>query len=226
MAIKPTADRAHVLAQDGLKHLKTASYDAALEAFAESAKLYAEIGDIASEATQRMIVADIYCASGQPVKALATYQSVHDIFSGAGNTAGMASTHNNMGLLLTRMQRYDEAIAAFKAAMHGFDLCAQPQKVAEQLGNLGSVCRDKHEYAQALEYYQRAMAIFLKADALDKVADQHANIGYIHAMNSDINAALTHFELARALYEQTENPVKTRHTVKNIELLKGSAKDA
>lgn len=225
MESRPNANMAKSLAQEGLGLLKDASYGAALEAFSEAARLYAETGDIANETIQKMIVADIYCVSGQQDKALATYQQVLFRLCGANDMAAMAATQNNIGLLLTRMQRYDEATTAFNDAMQAFEQCGQPERVAEQLANLGSVCRDKREYVEARDYYQQAQTIFEQCGASDKIADQHANIGYIHIMLGDKNAGLAHFEQAKLLYEQTGNIAKVRNTVKNIELIKAQTKD-
>lgn len=221
MDSKSTVDMAKTFARDGLRFLNSASCDAALEAFAESARLFAEGGDSAGEAAQRLVIADIQCAMNQPEKALDTCRSVLSILAAREDTTGIAVVLNNIGLLLARLRRYEEAGAAFFDALRAFEVCGKPDRVAEQLGNLGSVCRDRQEYERALDYYHQALHQFDTIGCIDKVADQYANIGYIQVMRGDKDAGRDNFEKARTLYEQAGDAAKARRAVQNIELLKG-----
>ncbi|MDY0263047.1 tetratricopeptide repeat protein [Syntrophotalea acetylenica] len=213
------ADRAKSFADSGFGHLKTASYDAALDAFAEAARLCEQAGDKAGEATQRMIMADICFATGRQGQALDIYREVLAILRPDADKARIAAVQNNIGLLLSRLQRHAEAMAAFGEARAGFQACGQTQRAAEQLGNMGSLCRDRQAYEDALNYYQQALEMFEEMALAEKIADQHANIGYIHAMRGDKDAGLLHFEQALTLYRQSGNQDKALETQKNIDTL-------
>ncbi len=216
-----TSTEAKVFALEGLEHLKSASYDAALEAFEESARLYAQAGDAGAEAAQRMLIADIQCALNQLDKALNTSFSILSNLSAVDDTAGRAAVLNNIGLLLVRLQRYEEADEAFHEALRFFEACGKPDRAADQLGNLGSVCRDRHEYSRALDYYQQALQRFETIGCTDRIADQYANIAYIHVICGEKTAGLDNFERARELYERAGDAGKARRTMENIDLLRG-----
>jgi|AMWB02.1.fsa_nt_gi tetratricopeptide (TPR) repeat protein len=216
-----TVKAAKAFALEGLKQLKSASYEAALEAFEESAGLYAQAGDAGAEAAQRMVIADIQCALNQLDKALSTSFSILSHLAAVDDTAGRAAVLNNIGLLLVRLQRYEEADEAFRDALRLFEACGKPDRAADQLGNLGSVCRDRHEYVRALDYYQQALHRFETLGSPGRIADQYANIAYINVMRGEKSAGLINFEKARELYERAGDADKARRTMENIDLLRG-----
>ena len=214
-------DRIKSLTRDGFAHYENAAYEEALSAFFETVRLCKEDGNIIGEANQLMIVADIYCATGQPDKALDSYRSVYNLLASIDDCAGMAAVQNNIGLLLSRMQLYEEAMTAFDDARNKFEACGLPERVADQLGNMGSVCRDSENYVTALDFYRQALRRFEQMKLPVKIADQYANIGYIYVLQENKDAALESFAKAETLYRHNGEKQKAHQTLQNIQALRG-----
>ncbi len=122
---------------------------------------------------------------------------------------------SNLGLALTRLKRFDEAIAAFdqaialepghvtsrlnranalrqagklREALAGYDAALALGADADVLFNRGSVL-------EALEQYQEAMASYHAAlDLRPDFADAHTNLGNMFKATGDNNPALAHYD--------------------------------
>lgn len=215
------ADQVEALSLEGIDHYKNGYYDQALVAFGEAARFCRESGDVAGEARQRILEADVYCASDQQEQALASYRAALALYSRLGDNGCVANLHNNIGLLLTQLKQYDDALDAFEAALQQFESDGALEQVADQLGNMGSVCRDSEDYNRSLDYYRQALVRFEGLELPVRIADQHANIGYIYALQENKVAALEHFTQAAALYRRNGEERKARQTSQNIEALGG-----
>lgn len=118
-----------------------------------------------------------------------------------------AAAWNNLGLLLHRMGRYDEARTAYTAALE-----ADP-RLAEAAYNLGSLDEDCGDVEEAIGHYRRALEL------QPAYADAHFNLAAALARMGRSDAAVAHWQryleldsgspwarIARAHLEVLERP--------------------
>jgi tetratricopeptide (TPR) repeat protein len=93
-----------------------------------------------------------------------------------------AAAWNNLGLLLHRMGRYDEAREAYDTAV------AQDPQCAEAAYNLGSLAEDQGDVEAAVAHYRRAL------DVSPDYADAHFNLAAALARSGHGDDAVTHWQ--------------------------------
>jgi tetratricopeptide (TPR) repeat protein len=93
-----------------------------------------------------------------------------------------AAAWNNLGLLLHRMGRYDEAREAYDTAV------AQDPECAEAAYNLGSLAEDQGDVEAAIAHYRRALEV--SAD----YADAHFNLAAALARSGHSGDAVMHWQ--------------------------------
>jgi tetratricopeptide (TPR) repeat protein len=93
-----------------------------------------------------------------------------------------AAAWNNLGLLLHRMGRYDEAREAYDTAV------AQDPECAEAAYNLGSLAEDQGDVEAAVAHYRRAL------DVSPDYADAHFNLAAALARSGHGADAVMHWQ--------------------------------
>jgi tetratricopeptide (TPR) repeat protein len=93
-----------------------------------------------------------------------------------------AAAWNNLGLLLHRMGRYDEAREAYDTAV------AQDPACAEAAYNLGSLAEDQGDVEAAIAHYRRALEVS------PDYADAHFNVAAALARTGHSAEAVTHWQ--------------------------------
>jgi len=93
-----------------------------------------------------------------------------------------AAAWNNLGLLLHRMGRYDEAHEAYDTAV------AQDSDCAEAAYNLGSLAEDQGDVDAAIAHYRRALEIS------PDYADAHFNLAAALARSGHSGDAVMHWQ--------------------------------
>ena len=118
---KTAIDRIKELNIAGLDHLENSYYEGALACFAEAASLAKSQGDLAEEARQLLLIAEVHCANKQLEQALVCYGETLELYRRLGDGRLAAALCNNIGLLLAQLRRYEEALDTFKEAWREFE---------------------------------------------------------------------------------------------------------
>jgi len=99
-----------------------------------------------------------------------------------------ATLYNNYGMVLSLLNRYEEALEKYKKAIELDEKYygAEHPNLAQDLGNLGLILRDLGEYEEARQYLDRAAAIFERTlgPGHPDIAFSYGNIGLLV---SDLN---------------------------------------
>ncbi len=127
---------------------------------------------------------------------------------------------SNIGHVLVRLQRYEEAVTSFGGALEIFVQSGDLVCSAEQLGNIGSVHRDTENWTASLDKYREALTIFEELGHKAGIADQCSNIGYVRSRQGEVEEALRHFKKARDLYLELGEDRKLDLCEKNLQALK------
>ena len=163
--------------------------------------------------------------SGAHEQALAEFSRAEELYGEAGAGRRRARACTNKALVLVQLQRFDEALEGFKAALKEFMACDEFIRAAEQYGNIGSVHRDTGHPDQALESYEEARGIYQTLGLRERVADQCTNIAYAWFMKKGYDEALRWYREAVSLYTLTGSEEKRKLTAENVARLETALED-
>ena len=141
-----------------------------------------------------------------------------------GEPEAKARLHSNMGHAQVSLQRYEDALSAFKNAAAIFARLGDHNGRGEQLGNIGSVYRDMEKWDLSLDSYFKALEAFQGAGNRGGVADQHSNIAYAYSRKGDLRQALHLFKKAKTLYDTLGEERKSRLCEQNLQALEPHVK--
>ncbi|MDY6938042.1 MAG: tetratricopeptide repeat protein [Cyanobacteriota bacterium] len=199
-------ERARIYAKAGTFDRAVECYERALSLTPNNPQLYCELGEIeerrqdlaaARSAYERAIalqphgaiafdrLASVYARQGRPRDAIRCYREALDRFSPTDPNRLYA--YNNLGYLLVRLERFDEALVAYRAAG-----AIDPQ-FAPLYNNLGKWWLLQGEFDRAIAAYNRALTCDRNR------ALTHYNLGKAYGQFDRHAEAITCFERASAL---------------------------
>ncbi|RYY60077.1 MAG: tetratricopeptide repeat protein [Chitinophagaceae bacterium] len=119
-------------------------------------------------------------------------------FENLRDTAGMASTYNNLGKLLSeRTGRYDESIFAFEQALFLFQALGNPEGVGSVLNYIGLNYQARGNFQKAIEYLLKGLEVRKKIGdkpgmmfSLARVGDMYQAVGQSETALKYYNNAL------------------------------------
>jgi tetratricopeptide (TPR) repeat protein len=203
----------------GMSFLREKKYDQARASFREAADLYASLSDLSGQIRMLQFSADLSLSTDREGEALELYGSMIGPVRERGDARREAFIHNNIGLILSRRDRYRDALESFMRSLSLFESLGDQLQVAAQWGNIGSVYRDMEKLEDALESYRRALPIYRSLAHDEGIGDQLTNIAYIHFQRGERNAALKMYRDALPRYEKAGAEKKLRVTRRNVENL-------
>jgi tetratricopeptide (TPR) repeat protein len=98
------------------------------------------------------------------------------------------------------MERFDEALEIYRAALAFFDRLGDLTGVSACYNNLGSVSYARGDYAAALSWYEKDMALLEGRGAWTDLAATLHNMGHVASEQNDLETAKRYFERSRDLY--------------------------
>jgi tetratricopeptide (TPR) repeat protein len=155
---------------------------------------------------------------GDYESALSSFVAAVELLPEDGQLA-RARLCSNIGHVLVRLQRYEEAIISFGNALTIFGQSGDQFSSAEQFGNIGSVHRDTENWTASLDMYHKALTIFEEVGHMAGIADQSSNIGYVHSRQGEVEMALRCFKKAKDLYLELAEDRKVDLCEKNLHAL-------
>ena len=121
------------------------------------------------------------------------------------------------GLVLARLEKYDEAIPRLNESLEIISNLEIDLKTRETLINLAIVLEDAGQYSVALERFQSAAMLSRQMDKADLLADQYENIGRIYDLRlSNYPKAIIYYEKALAIRKEQDDQGNTAAALLNI----------
>ncbi|MCS7065909.1 MAG: tetratricopeptide repeat protein, partial [Fimbriimonadales bacterium] len=121
--------------------------------------------------------------------ALRTAQDALNRFEALGVRTGQARAHNLMGLVLLRLQRFEEAQAHFQRALQGFMQAGEPVWAALVMNNLGLLEYERGRLEDAARLFTQAAQRQRTLGDLRGLSETLNNLGAAHQLLGDLDAA-------------------------------------
>jgi tetratricopeptide (TPR) repeat protein len=159
-----------------------------------------------ADAEARLATADAQYRNARQEEAIGSYQQAADEFQRLGNAGKFVYSYNQIGVILTRQDKYeqartylDKALAAGLASLGPDDLTVASTYLA-----LGVVYSAEGQFDRSLEVHDKALGIRLKKlgkfDA--NVATSYGNIANVHFRKKDYDQAIAAHAVAMEIREK------------------------
>ena len=178
---------------------------AALELYETAAELYRKAGnetELARTASSSILPLILL---GRYDEAFAQADVARDIFERQGDQHRLARLENNVGNILHRQDRYDEALRRYEKAYEQllpFE-DEDAEAVAGVLSNIAVCLIVLNDFARALSTYQAAREFSGEHDMPLLVVQADYNIAYLYYLRGEYSEALKRLQAARAAAEKT-----------------------
>ncbi|HIQ05262.1 MAG TPA: CHAT domain-containing protein [Anaerolineae bacterium] len=146
--------------------------------------------------------------------ALGQYQEALTVGETALSLAGEAEpllgalVAQNRGLILHRVGRYEDALAAYDTAATAFAQLGEAERLAQVENNRGVVLLSLGQGREAVAAFRRAAETFAKLGRQLLSAQAISNQGAALLQLADYRAALAAFDRARQIFDKLQGPVE------------------
>jgi CHAT domain-containing protein len=193
--------RANVLHVRGENDKALSSYEAALALF-ESLGEDLEAGITRSSALQTLAYV------GQHDRSFEWAAAARQIFEAADDTLRLGRLDLNLGTIVYRQERFEEALELMERAYDRLLAVGGPADVAHCLRNLATVHIGLKNFREAEEVYTRAKAYCEKGDLPLLLGEVEYNIAYLYYLRGEFTTAI---ELYRATRRRCEAAGEVYH---------------
>ncbi|HMS98397.1 MAG TPA: tetratricopeptide repeat protein [Saprospiraceae bacterium] len=141
-----------------------------------------------------LYLADSFIKNRQPDSAIFYLQKAAPILKKEGPAESFVNTSNQLGILLTRQDKYEEALAVLNEALDA-GLSQQdipPLSVATTHISLGVVYNAQQKYNEALNHHHKALDIRIKllGQTHADVATSYGNLGNVYRNNQQFQESI------------------------------------
>ncbi|NJN21792.1 MAG: tetratricopeptide repeat protein [Leptolyngbya sp. RL_3_1] len=157
--------------------------------------------------------------------ALAAFDRALEVAQLNDDTVGQANALNGVGLSLSFLRRYVEAIDALETALTLFEIVGNPQGVSNALNNLGETYFSLGLLEDALDYYRRSLAIRQQNNWAEATGESLHNIALVYAEQGDIDRATAIYQDVLEIAATQNNQSGVSRTLNNLAYLRYVASD-
>ena len=113
-----------------------------------------------------------------------------------------ANGWNQLGHLLDRIGKLDEAINAYQTVLRLGQEHKNQEEIAVAYGNLGNVYQTRGDLDKAIEYYKKALEIGKELGNKERIAIQYGNLGNVYQTRGDLDKAIEYYNKGLQIDEE------------------------
>ncbi len=199
--------RAQGLRAAGHVLLMRAKYAEAVQAYQAALSLFRRLGceaEVGRTLYGGSLQALIYL--GQYPQAFAWAQEARKIFERLGDRLRLARLDTNMGNILYRQDRFEEALECYRRAFLWFGREGDPQDVAITLRNMAVCYISLADFGKAMQTYTEAREHCERHNLPLLVAEADYNIAYLHYQRGEYARAVDLYQSTRKRCEKLGDP--------------------
>lgn len=197
----------------GVVHLEMGNFDRAVEKLKTALEIDRKLGDAVRVAQDLNNLGVVYRKKGYASGdlrdydlALKTYREALLHAGSSGNAKDEPRILNNIGSLLTDLDRNLEALEYFKKALAGAEKSAINDLVVVCLTNLGIVNSKLGNYESSIRYYQRSIDMALRYNKVF-LWDAYLEIANVYKKRKQFDKALGNYRAAVAVIEDLRSKI-------------------
>ena len=140
---------------------------------------------------------------GEYDRAFAASERAREIFVSLGDSARIASLNNNVGNVLYRQDRFEEAMAHYQRAYKTLLECQQWEHAGFTLHNIATCLVNLNDFPRALDCYQTARDLFIRHNMPLPRDQADYNIAYLYYLRGEYSRAIEMLSATRRSCEVT-----------------------
>ncbi|MBZ5631117.1 MAG: CHAT domain-containing protein [Acidobacteriia bacterium] len=187
--------------------LLSGKYKASLQRYQKALQIFQRLGrdlDAARTASGGMLQTLIYL--GQYSRAFALAARARKIFRRRRDRLRLARLDSNLGNVLYRQDRFQEALGLYRRAYAYFRKAGETQDVAITLRNMAVCYISLNRFAEALKIYHQARRYCERHGLVLLVAEADYNIAYLHFLRGEYTTAIALYETTRQKCKEVADP--------------------
>ncbi|HOK50982.1 MAG TPA: SpoIIE family protein phosphatase [Bacteroidales bacterium] len=165
---------------------------------------YREQGKLTQAAEYYNKAGYAYWNRGQKQQAAVVFEKALAIFEQAGNGVACLTLNNNLGLIYSETEKFQQAERAFLNALRYARLLKNTSEIYNALVNLANVEIDMENYSFAVQHAREALNIALEQNNLKNIAKCYSLLAESYEKMGDSKNAFRYFEL----YSATDKKIK------------------
>ncbi|MGH2499728.1 MAG: ATP-binding protein [Candidatus Limnocylindria bacterium] len=191
-------DVAHVMWRQGRydEAIATGERGVALSRFAEVPQLLAE---------GHKHLGTTHVLKSDHATGLDLYRRALEIYEALGDLQGQMNVHNNLGIVLRRQSRWEEALAEQGRALELARRIGDAWGVGMVLANTAETLRNRGDFEGALKASQEALSTWSQVGNAVGVATVHMNVGILSFEHGRLDEAREALHLSRAEWEKLDS---------------------
>ena len=134
-------------------------------------------------------------------KAFETYQKALDLAERYEAQPSRAKLLSQMGRVLTRWQRWDEALDCLTRAQRAYEALGDDLELACTIIRQGTVCIERGDYEGAREVYEQARKLGERIGNRKTIASVTNNMAILATIQGDLDEAVQRYEACIPLYQ-------------------------
>jgi len=138
-------------------------------------------------------------------KAFETYEKALALAERHQTTSTRGELLGRMGRVLTRWQRWDDALSCLDRSQQAYESLGDELGLAQTLVRRGTVFTEKGDYAQAQAVYESAREVGQRIQYTKTIAQAVNNLAILATIHGDFEEAVSQYEACIPLYEQIED---------------------
>lgn len=131
-------------------------------------------------------------------RSLSIYESLNDL-------QGLMNIHNNIGIVLRRQSRWEEALVEQQRAQDLARRIGDVWGIGMALANMAETLRNRRDYDGAIAAGEEALRCWLQVGNAVGVATVHMNMGILHFEHGHLDLARASLHLALAEWEKLDS---------------------
>lgn len=145
-----------------------------------------------------------------------SYKKALNYFIEANDTAYLASTYNNIGLIHFFKADYGKALDAYLASLNLEKRSNNLLGVAKSHQNIGLIYSRWGRTRQELEHYNIALEIYKQLNDTNSIANMENNLGVTYVRQNNYKKALMHYKKAYSLFSKLNDQSGKASALTNI----------
>ena len=153
---------------------------------------------------------------GSLSQAMNSFSSCLKIYQDMGDTLGISTSYNNIGLVFQQSQEVGKAADYFTKSYEMYEQLGDESGMATAYNNLGLCFFAKNEYKIALGYFKVSLEMAERLGEKDSKSDYSRNIGYVYLNIGNYEKALSYFKETLELDKELNNTTNIATSYRNL----------
>jgi putative nucleotidyltransferase with HDIG domain len=200
------------LIERGMRHDLLGEYAAALECFAEAARIGREQGQLGPSAVALRRAGHVYSKMGEWSQALAHYQQSIETAKEVGDMVAMANAMCAMGTMHLERGEWEQVKSCYEKALEIATERKDPQLRSQVLNNLGAMNNILGEWREAIWCYEKSIPLLRSIHNMRGLAETYNNLGMTYRDKDDLRVANRYFRMSLELAKQ-EGDIRLAATI-------------